>query len=363
MPARLLSLPPAAWVGRISYGLYLWHWPVILAVTTAWGPFRLVPGSFATNGERVALTFVIATGSFYLLEQPIRRGRMPALGPSLRRFATATLVAIVAVGAAAYWQTSAASPQTGPQDVPCQDYDPCLRHRAQSGAPVVAVLGDSIARSMDQGFLDLARAHGWTYVLEGSNSCRVSGLLTNFGGVVRPVDQKCHERVPGAERALLDEWHPDLIVVIDRSERRDIDDRGRIVVTGTAEHEAMTAAALADFARMITASGSRLAFLELPPPIPGDCFLPNQSDRQVCHVGVDSDAVTNEATSTYRNVAAAVPGVFSISVSDGICPGGACVPIVNGLMIRYDGNHFSAPAAERLAPLIYRRLDEAGALP
>ena len=361
--ARLLSLPPVAWVGRISYGLYLWHWPVILAVTTRWGPFRLLPGSFGLNGERVALTFAIATASFYLLEQPIRRGRMPVLGPSVRRFAVAALVAIVAVGGTAYWETSAASPEIGrQQDIPCADFTPCLRYAGPPGAPVVAVLGDSIARSMDPGFLDLARAHGWTYILEGSNACRVSNLLTSYGGVVRPMDQNCYAEVPAAEGALLAE-HPSLIVVIDRSERDDINEDGTIVPAGTAEHAALTTQALTDFARTMTAGGSRLVFVELPPVVPVACLVPSEFDAPECRIGVGSDPIANEAIDNYRAVAAAVPGVSSISISDAICPDGACTPIVDGLMLRYDGNHFSAPAAEHLAPLIYQRLAAAGALP
>ena len=360
--ARVLSLRPVAWVGRISYGLYLWHWPVILAVTARRGPFWLLPGSFGLNGERLALTFAIATASFYLLEQPIRRGRMPVLGPSVRRFAIAALVAIVAVGGTAYWQTSAASPETVSHEVPnCPHFQICVRRQGAAGAPVVAVIGDSIARSLDPGFMDLAHAHGWTYVLEASDGCRVSTLLTSSEGVIKPGYQHCHDNVPGLERDLLATWHPDLIVVIDRVERTEAMVDGRPLEAGTPEFGVVSTQALTDFARLMTAGGSRLVFLELPPVVPDGCLVPSQFYAAQCRVPVNSDAVTNQANSIFRAVAAAVPGVHSISISDAICPGGTCSPVVDGLMLRYDGNHFSEPAAEHLAPVIHQRLAAVGA--
>ncbi len=68
---RLLAAPPLVWLGRISYGIYLWHWPVYRYLHEArlglsWGPTQLV---------RVAVTLAAATLSFYLLERPLLRLR------------------------------------------------------------------------------------------------------------------------------------------------------------------------------------------------------------------------------------------------------------------------------------------------
>ncbi|WP_019734555.1 acyltransferase family protein, partial [Mycobacterium avium] len=76
--ARVLALPPLVWLGTISYGVYLWHWPIFLALNgerTGWAGLPL----FAA---RCAATVAVAAASWWLLEQPIRRWR-PARVPLL----------------------------------------------------------------------------------------------------------------------------------------------------------------------------------------------------------------------------------------------------------------------------------------
>jgi peptidoglycan/LPS O-acetylase OafA/YrhL len=66
---RMLSFRPLRWVGRISYGLYLWHWPVYVLmtdVTTGLTGWTLLVA-------RLAATVGAATISFMLLERPVRR--------------------------------------------------------------------------------------------------------------------------------------------------------------------------------------------------------------------------------------------------------------------------------------------------
>ena len=64
-----LSLRPVVWLGTISYGVYLYHWPVFLLLRQhGWQLAR--PGGFAVAA---GVTLAVSVVSFYALEQPIRR--------------------------------------------------------------------------------------------------------------------------------------------------------------------------------------------------------------------------------------------------------------------------------------------------
>jgi peptidoglycan/LPS O-acetylase OafA/YrhL len=66
--ARVLSTRPMTYLGRISYGTYLWHWPVIVLVGAGW---MLTPLEMA--GVAAVAATAISAVSFHLLETPIRR--------------------------------------------------------------------------------------------------------------------------------------------------------------------------------------------------------------------------------------------------------------------------------------------------
>jgi peptidoglycan/LPS O-acetylase OafA/YrhL len=69
---RVLSVRPLAWLGRISYGTYLIHWPVFLWLT----PARTGLSTWPTFALQVAVTLGLATLSLRLVEMPVREGRL-----------------------------------------------------------------------------------------------------------------------------------------------------------------------------------------------------------------------------------------------------------------------------------------------
>ena len=89
-----LSWRPVVWTGTISYGLYLYHWPIFAVLTSD----RVGTSGWGLFGVRMAVTFAVAAASSVLVEQPVRRWN-----PQWRRtfaaggIATAALVGLVVV--------------------------------------------------------------------------------------------------------------------------------------------------------------------------------------------------------------------------------------------------------------------------
>lgn len=66
--ARLLRTPVLGWIGQRSYGIYLWHWPVLM-VTRPQLDVSLT--GWRLDVMRVAITVAIAATSYRLVELPI----------------------------------------------------------------------------------------------------------------------------------------------------------------------------------------------------------------------------------------------------------------------------------------------------
>jgi peptidoglycan/LPS O-acetylase OafA/YrhL len=70
--SRMLSIKPMVWIGKISYSLYLWHWPVLVFYR------HYVNGQELTGLEvtiLIAISIILAHLSWRFVEQPLRNVR------------------------------------------------------------------------------------------------------------------------------------------------------------------------------------------------------------------------------------------------------------------------------------------------
>ena len=72
--SRWADAPLARWVGERSYGLYLWHWPVLILLAAALPQIdRVGEQSWLLGLGALVISVVLAAVSYRVIEQPIRR--------------------------------------------------------------------------------------------------------------------------------------------------------------------------------------------------------------------------------------------------------------------------------------------------
>ncbi len=108
---RIFASRPFIYVGKISYGLYLYHWPVYLLVTPEraerWTTIDN-PSGYVLLAIHLTITFVLAIVSFQLIEQPFTKRKFPlsAVKLDVRNGALAGSFAIVAILGGLLWANS-----------------------------------------------------------------------------------------------------------------------------------------------------------------------------------------------------------------------------------------------------------------
>jgi peptidoglycan/LPS O-acetylase OafA/YrhL len=93
----LLALPPVAFLGAISYSLYMWHWPIAVFQNN----YAILADGLNSKANKILIlgvSLVVAALSYWLIEQPFRRaGRFRPQPRTLMRLAGVGGAACVAV--------------------------------------------------------------------------------------------------------------------------------------------------------------------------------------------------------------------------------------------------------------------------
>ena len=344
---KLLSLAPLRWIGAISYGLYLWHWPIFIYLS----PARTRLGGSELFGLRVAATFAIATASYYLVEMPIRTGSWHGWRVRLAGPATAIGLAGVLV-----WATTGAA--TAGTEVSARDLRPPVAHAGTSppgtgSRPLrLLLVGDSVANSLAPGLEQQASARGfefWNAALPGCSIATEDGDHLESGYWVGP-NPLCVPTWRTRWPQEIAQWRPDIVIMLmGGTYDRRID--GHVVLYDTPQGSALARADLDAGVRIFTAAGAHVVLLttlygRLGWPIPG-------FDQQRSGF---NNAWVDRWNTMEREVAATDPGVTLVDLNALLDPGGQFAATINGTQTRVDGVHLTPQVSDLAAAWVLPQL-------
>lgn len=375
-----LSSGPAQAVGRRSYSLYLWHWP-LLVLTDG------IPGGdlpMVLRAVVLAVSGLLAVLTFWLVEDPVRRSpalvghprRSVALGVAGTALSIAAVVQVTAppvvptgapLAAATTRDTSLDELFAEPVTAVPADLTPTLTDHGEGADPfddegchqslgrravtdngceygnvdanrTMFLMGDSHALHWFPALDRIAMEDEWRLVSYTKDACPAYDL---------PVFSPRLNR----DYVECDEWRED---VLDRIQR----EQPELVVLsnrGPRGHSPQPPmdewlAALEGVVERLPES-SEVAVLGQNPTMPHDvpeCLSDHLDDVEACAAPVS--AVIDGELQRGEEAAAARAGASYVDTTGLVCRTESCVPIVGNLMVFRDSHHLSNAFAAALAP-------------
>jgi hypothetical protein len=383
--AKVLSFPVLTFVGRISYGMYLWHFPLFTYLNGA----RTGLTSWPLFAVRLAATLLIATASFYLVERPIRTGRLSTSWRAWTLTPATFVVVVTAVLLATEAPAASATvrpPATG--SVPATPVHGAIPDTYSTSPVRVLLVGDSQALTLGFGLSAAAQASPGKYHIalldEGIVACGVTdgttftkagvaGQLVGWpcspdpaqgncppGGVFGPDQHVPCQAWGSAWADWVREIHPNVVVLLaGGSEVLDRQFEGRTTNILDPAFAAYVKGQLEKAVRIATAGGALMVIMSKPCQSTGE-----QPDGRPWPE--DSPARQAVYNSLVREVARQHPGtVYLQDLNSYVCPGGRYSATLHGVPVRSpDGVHFvygqAGTGGDYLAPAILPYWEELG---
>ena len=335
---RVLAWEPLRRIGVVSYGLYLWHWPIVIFLNEQLLP---VPTP-ARVAVQVGLTALLAWLSYRFVERPIRKEGFRALIPRLPRVSIALAWAVVPALVAGALSLPAAARTVAPQTTGSGEATvPQTSYRPSAEMTSVTFIGNSVPKSLITYFR--ASNHPDLRLNDTTNvGCDPLDAPKFVGGATQPEGDGCQAWRDGWDKEVADAQPDVVLYFVAHTMVTDREVDGKVVEFGSDEWVSLVEDGLDD--AQAAAGDSEFAVMNLA------CHeMPSFGNEEIDRVN-DTDYVTalNETVEEWAD-ANDVPVLDQYSL---LCPGDQVHSTINDVPLYDDAIHFT----DESGPIFWRWL-------
>jgi peptidoglycan/LPS O-acetylase OafA/YrhL len=350
--SRALSLRPLCALGVISYGVYLYHWPIDVV-------FEQQRDHIGFEGwpllaMEIAATLAVAAISFRFIEHPIRHGALTSA--QVRKLTPAIAIGLVVV------LVAATSGGKRPSDARAGFAEAAAASRphvaaatraarlAAPGSRRVMVAGDSVAYFLAQDFQKLRTDPPLAVFNEGILGCQFLPVPLNATGTTRAKfhdtygshTQRAFPCNHDWEARAVKAFDPDVVFWV-------VSNPVDALLSPDGWLDACSAAYASAYhrtlSRAVATYGSEGAKVVITTAV-----YPR-------YPGAAEDRPTDCENVIRRRVAAST-GAQLVDMQAYICPGGKCRTKQDGVTLRVDGEHYKGPGGRLVATWLLNEVDE-----
>ena len=384
--ARLFSTAPFQYVGKISYSMYVWHWPCVVFAVVIWGD--LSPGWLALA---TLVSVIPAAISHKLIEEPIHHSKILSLRPN-RALAVGGVCIVAGVGVGLALSTDRVQIEVLPEgkargarvlntgefpiqgkvdairpdpleanDDKGQAYDDgCLVLSSTVDSPecvygdpdsdtTVVLFGDSHALQYAPALAPIAEEKGWRLVVLTRGNCTPADV---------DIGSYCNEWRSNTVDRIINQENPDMIIIATSTtgELDMITEDGEELFAPDSlpfHEEGMirTINELKKTGATMVMMGDQIQ----APTLPDQCVGDNLKSLREC-------AFPNKPRPGryFDKRAAKETGIELISPVRKLCNEQICPAVIGNVLVYRDTYHMSATYAETLAPWLGRKLPVPG---
>ena len=338
---RALALPAIAYLGRLSYAMYLWHWP-LQVWTERYGWWDLTGLSMPLRAfVLTVLTVALAALSYHLIEAPIRYGTVARFLVPRRTFVVVplTLCALFLIS------SSLVQPRAG----------------AAIGrvTRTIVLVGDSVPQRLAPYLARAAAPYGYVVVSATRGSCPATGVaVVDQTGKPWGAGTTCATDVPARQDAAIAKYRPALVIWWSRYEVADrVDAAGNPVPFASPAYWALQKQAFATRTEALTRLGATVVAVQIERSGLG---MSTRCTPTKCGPFLER-LIKATAAQDYWNafLASHTSGaVRSISIQNVVCRDAASPcndRLPDGSLARPDGTHYAPAAAPHVAQTVIER--------